>query len=220
MGGGGSHSENYADYEQSVHHGALELFPGGGQDRLAKATIPYDPRDNDFLGLDNDEAAELVMSVHQVVLQDRSGDTESANNPGFFVSDYAYGIDIDTGDISADNATQQDEFVESSLGHVNTGVQDDSAILHDARLQTNVAFDNGTDSTGGPSGGGPVDYGQYEWREYFGHGPFIDVNDEFRQAMTLRSVSTEAPGKIEWSVRNYWDITKTENSRASLAPPE
>jgi hypothetical protein len=225
MSDAGSYS-SYSDLDTQLTHAAVQITAGGDNNQKAEKAFSYDLV-TDENNLENDEIAELVATRFQVVLQDRSfganfGD-DVADNPGFVVTDYGFGINVDLDDLSNKSGIEQvpvdDPDVAESVARGFKNNKSEPGLLYDARQLVNGTFGNATDGLGGPSGAMVIDRGFYHWEDMFGRGPFADANDEFNQVMEIKRSNFSADVKIEWSVQNYWNVSTVEGARPTFAPP-
>lgn len=227
--GGSSHGsefDSYSDLDTQLTHAAVQITAGGNNNQKAEKAFSYDlvTEENN---LENDEIAELVATRFQVVLQDRSfgaafGD-DVADNPGFYVTDYGFGINVDLDDLSNKSGVEQVPVDDPDVGQgVARGFRNNKSepgLLYDARQLCQTTFGNATDGLGGPSGSMVIDSGFYHWRDMFGQGPYADANDEFNQVMELKRSNTTGDCKLEWSIQNYWNVSTVEGARPTFAPP-
>lgn len=175
----------YADHEfQTIRMQAFEVS-GDAADQAS--TRLYEPLGGN---LQNDELAELV-SIRGTLQCEVNEDPAEGNQSeaGTYGGQAEIGIN-----------TTGDERATSDMRDPNFGDEDSPAILY--ILQTGTGTSPFVDTSAGAGGGGgsPQQNGDFNFRDHFGTGPFLDKADEI-------SVRTEVESKntvLDVVAEAYW----------------
>lgn len=212
----------YSDFE--VQHVSVNVDNTGGPDEQVEAVYEIEPVSGD---LDNDEIAELVMIHRDYSMR---ADESASDNQAF--------VGFSQGEMGlALNTPNRDQFLLNKTGNnegqitvVDTENEDslnaDGSELDEPEQLDYAAFaltpgfiDDTNEDAGGPGTGSKDEQRTVNFRDNFGHGPFVDRTDDVNIFVEVAKQDVTPTVRANVSVTLIWDVTRIENTRGTLAPP-
>lgn len=207
-GGRGRAAETYDDLSVFHFEQTARMVDAGAQEENRQMP-EIDLQRNDVLGLDSDEAAELVLMI--VSVRAYVDDNQQVN--GNFRSHIEIGMNFADAGWTGDNDLETDNLGTSGEIAGRTRLENDARLLWTGEV-TYQSYAETSNTAMATWPGNGFNFNVLPFRRWFGQGPLVDDDDQLQVGVKINATGMGGTTNCVTLINctSYWDVFQVEKS--------